>query len=200
MKNQNKLETKYWIYSPEVLSQDREDLVLILNKENIDKVKSHYIMGRWENIYIPISNVPQVVNILRLAGKMANKILDKQAIVPHKELGHSHDEFWFNIAKPGQSTAWHDHKKGAILSGVYYIDIPEKGGNIKFRKTENNSYEEWVIPSVTGQMIFFPSVLDHAVEENKADRERISLAFNFFTLPLDFTSDQDTYSSSKYYG
>jgi len=49
-------------------------------------------------------------------------------------------------------------------------------------------------------MVFFPSALDHAVEKNESNRDRISLAFNFFALPLKSSTDQDDYSASKYYG
>ena len=191
---------KYWIYTPEITPQDRQDLIVLLKKSNMDKTKSHYIMGRWENIYIPLTCVPQVKKILSAAGKMANKILNQQVIVPHTELGYSHDQFWFNIAKPGQSTAWHDHKEGAVLSGVYYVDVPEQGGNIKFRQKTKGHQKEWSISSKTGRMVFFPSALDHAVEKNESNRDRISLSFNFFALPLKSSTDQDDYSASKYYG
>ncbi|MEC7746852.1 MAG: putative 2OG-Fe(II) oxygenase [Candidatus Neomarinimicrobiota bacterium] len=191
---------KYWIYTPEITSQDRQDLILLLKKDDMEKTRSHYIMGRWENIYISLTYVPQVKKILSIAGKLANNILDQQAVIPYRELGYSHDEFWFNIAKPGQSTAWHDHKEGAVLSGVYYVDVPEQGGNIKFRQKTKGHHKEWSISSKTGRMVFFPSALDHAVEKNESNRDRISLSFNFFALPLKSSTDQDDYSASKYYG
>ena len=199
MENPIKEGPKYWIYSPEIPSQDRQELILLLKKNNLEKTESHYINGRWENIYISLSYVPHVKNILRVAGKMANNILEQQVIVPYKDLGYSHDEFWFNIAKPGQSTAWHNHKENAVLSGVYYIDVPEKGGNIKFCQKTKDHKKEWVVQSITGRMIFFSSQLDHAVEKNEGNRDRISLAFNFFTLPLESSTDQDDYSAAKYY-
>ena len=200
MENSSKEKPKYWIYIPEIPHQDRQELILLLKRDNLEKTKSHYVMGRWENIYVSLPYVPQVRKILRVAGKMANNISKQQVIVPHKELGHSHDEFWFNIAKPGHSTAWHNHKKGAVLSGVYYIDVPGQGGNIKFRRNTKNHQEELVIPSITGQMILFSSVLDHAVEKNEGNRDRISLSFNFFTIPLKSSKEQDDYSTEKYYG
>ena len=38
-------------------------------------------------------------------------ILEKSLVVPYKELGLPMDEFWFNIAAPGESTGWHNHKE-----------------------------------------------------------------------------------------
>ena len=52
----------------------------------------------------------------------------------YKELGLPMDEFWFNIAGPGESTGWHDHKERSELSGVYYLHVPDNSGDIHFRK------------------------------------------------------------------
>ena len=49
-------------------------------------------------------------------------------------------------------------------------------------------------------MILFPSVLDHAVEKNESNRDRISLSFNFFTIPLKSSTEKNDYSKAKYYG
>ena len=200
MEYSNEKIPKYWINTFKILPHDREELILFLKRKNLDLSKSHYIMGRWENIYISLPYVPQVKKILQNAGKLANQILNKKVVIPHRGLGYHSDEFWFNIAKPGQSTAWHDHKKGAVLSGVYYIDIPPLGGNIKFRSKKKKHEKEWTVKSITGQMILFPSELNHAVEENKGTRERISMSFNFFSLPLSLTTNRDDYSAKKYYG
>ena len=32
------------------------------------------------------------------------------------------------------NTSWHDHKKNAKISGVFYISVPKNSGNIMFRK------------------------------------------------------------------
>ena len=48
-------------------------------------------------------------------------------------------------------------------------------------------------------MIIFPSELKHAVAENKSQNDRVSLAFNLFTLPLELDSKKDDYSTGKYY-
>ena len=165
----------------------------------MEKTRSHYIMGRWENIYISLTYVPQVKKILSIAGKLANNILDQQAVIPYRELGYSHDEFWFNIAKPGESTGWHDHKENAALSGVYYLKVPAGSGQIQFRKKSKEGWDEWSVNSQTGKMVLFNSNVEHAVGVNNSNDDRISLAFNLYTLPLKLDMDSTGYSSNKFF-
>ena len=156
-------------------------------------------MGRWENIYISLTYVPQVKKILSIAGKLANNILDQKAVIPYRELGYSHDEFWFNIAKPGEPTGWHDHKENAALSAVYYLKVPSGSGQIQFRKKNREGWYEWTVKSQTGKMILFNSNVEHAVEKNNSSGDRISLAFNLYTLPLKLDMDSTGYSSNKFF-
>ena len=175
----------------------RDHLKKLIKKKKISR--SHFIMGRWENIYVPLSIIPQVKPILQFANQSVNKISPRSVIIPYRELGFYRDEFWFNIAKPGDSTGWHNHKKGALFSGVYYIYVPDLGGNIKFRHKKDGIDKEWFLEPKTGEMLIFPSKLKHAVAENKSQNDRVSLAFNLFTLPLELDSKKDDYSTGKYY-
>ena len=85
---------------------------------------------------------------------------------------------------PGDATGWHDHKSDAILSGVYYLDVPKNSGHINFRKRLNNLWNEFYLRSETGKMILFDSKIQHSVAENQSNARRISLAFNLYTFPL----------------
>jgi len=82
---------------------------------------SHKINNRWENQYLDFAYVREVNYIFRQACHLSRDLIKNPLIVPNKGLGFDRDEFWFNIAKPGESTGWHDHIKGSILSGVYYL-------------------------------------------------------------------------------
>jgi uncharacterized protein (TIGR02466 family) len=85
----------------------------------------------------------------------------------------------------------------SLISGVYYIDIPEDSGDIKF----HNHFHKSVIPDVIkldytdknfvnsevvafkvkpGDILIFPSGLQHSVTENITNNRRYSLAFNCF--------------------
>jgi len=112
---------------------DAENTLTAL-KENSAKLQySHKIKGRWENQYIDIELVPDIKNIFQKACQFSKKILKKSVIVPNKSLGLNKDEFWFNSSKPGESTGWHDHKENASLSAVFYLNVPQKSGDIQFR-------------------------------------------------------------------
>ena len=167
------------------------------NKENL--TFSHKINGRWENQYLSIDHVPQLKKIFHFACKVGKKIIGKPLVVPYKEMGLPMDEFWFNIARPGESTGWHDHKDKSVLSGVYYLKVPDNAGDILFRKRDKDKIVEWNIRSETGKLILFHSNIEHSVTINKSNHDRISIAFNLFSLPLQIDSDSNGYSSNNFY-
>ena len=167
------------------------------NKENL--TFSHKINGRWENQYLSIDHVPQLKKIFHFACKVGKKIIGKSLVVPYKEMGLPMDEFWFNIARPGESTGWHDHKDRSVLSGVYYLKVPDNAGDILFRKRDKDKIVEWNIRSETGKLILFHSNIEHSVTINKSNHDRISIAFNLFSLPLQIDSDSNGYSSNNFY-
>ena len=75
---------------------------------------------------------------------------------------------------------------------MYYIKAPKNCGDILFfdprsakvnrkppttKSNELNSEEVNITPQ-DGMIVFFPSYLHHAVDENKSDEERIIISFN----------------------
>ena len=160
---------------------------------------SHKINGRWENQYLSIQFFPQIKKIFYFACKVGREIIDIPLVIPHKEMGLPIDEFWFNISKPGESTGWHDHKNRSLLSGVYYLKVPDNAGNINFREKNGDQFHEWQIRSQTGKMILFHSNIEHSVSKNRSKDNRISIAFNLYALPIDIDSFSDSYSSNKFY-
>ena len=102
---------------------------------------------------------------------------------------------WLNLTEPGMSHHRHHHPN-SIISGVFYFNcIPND--TITIHKPfstvinsinidpEGNSEslflgESLNISLITGDLILFPSDLEHQVAENKTKFNRISLAFNTF--------------------
>ena len=168
----------------------------ILQKKQ--KSYSHKINGRWENQYLDMSHIPCVRKILNIACQEGKNIIDQSLVIPYKELGFSRNEFWFNLAKPGDCTGWHDHKEQAVLSGVFYLQVPKNSGDIFFREKRKESWFEWSIKSRIGKMILFDSNLEHSVPINNSNDIRISLAFNLYTLPV-MLSNEEEYSPKKFY-
>ena len=50
-----------------------------------------------------------------------------------------------------------------------------------------DGFQEWSVTSQEGKMILFDSKIEHAVPINKSNKNRISLAFNLYSLPLDMS-------------
>jgi uncharacterized protein (TIGR02466 family) len=104
---------------------------------------------------------------------------------------------WININKKGDYNDAHDHPN-SILSGVFWAKIPENCGRLVFNspngfaentllnsideniKQEHNYSSTFVFTPNEGTLILFPSHLQHFVEPNKSDEDRISIAFNLF--------------------
>jgi uncharacterized protein (TIGR02466 family) len=118
----------------------------------------------------------------------------EQSINPKEELDFYITQSWLNITKPGEYHHLHSHAN-SIISGVFYISTEEDDkitfedpnvkvtGLIKFEQKEFNLFNSttWFFPSVTNELILFPSWLSHQVEINeKATTDRISLSFNTF--------------------
>ena len=98
---------------------------------------------------------------------------------------------WAIINTGGSTNSKHQHGN-STLSGAYYVRAPENCGDIVFydpRPAPVFYYPETVssnllnahINSITpkeGALILFPSYLDHSVNENISNQERIVISFN----------------------
>jgi len=103
--------------------------------------------------------------------------------------------FWANTNQPGYAHRIHAHSNN-FISGVYYVTAPEKAGGIVFhdpRKqnqvllptvTQSNEMNSTVarIAAIEGQMLLFPSWLEHYTERNDAAVPRVSIAFNLMLV------------------
>lgn len=100
---------------------------------------------------------------------------------------------WFNIYDKYNYQEKHEHYPSDI-SAVYYLFSPQNSGNIKFYSHEPNStkdcYEEnnpltwstYEMQPRNGLLLIFKSNLIHGVQQNKSNKQKISLALNFKVL------------------
>ena len=100
---------------------------------------------------------------------------------------------WANITKPGQFHHGHVHQN-SLISGVLYINAEEGKDNILFTNSadkyeriyldikEHTTYNSSSksISVKTGDLVLFPSELEHQVKTTMSNSDRISLAFNTF--------------------
>jgi len=109
---------------------------------------------------------------------------------------------WVNFTKNDEFLHRHSHPN-SYVSGVFYVAATKEVDKIKFWKsgferlvpdvTNYNIFNSrsWWYPVETGDILLFPSSLDHEVKNKKGNNDRISLAFNiFFKGPLGDKSDK----------
>ena len=99
-------------------------------------------------------------------------------------------DYWAQVLEHNESTNLHDHvdcfdiKNSPDLSGVYYLEVPKDSGDIVFQWPTNkyNQYKRWWFKPKTGDLLLFPSTLDHFVTKNTSVKKRIAISFNFKIL------------------
>ena len=99
---------------------------------------------------------------------------------------------WFSINRKHSYHEKHNHLP-STWSGVYYVQADENDAPIQFINQNLNSHWPFTKPLEanpfnsqmsgfgvkTGLLFIFPSYLEHKVEEQKVDQERITISFNF---------------------
>lgn len=105
---------------------------------------------------------------------------------------------WANVNASGNSNIVHSHQSPTgtlnplVLSGCYYVRVPDNSGALVLEDfgrpmrylqlpfQEPNVINSYTvrIPPREGNALFFPAWMEHHVEENKSDEQRISIAFN----------------------
>ena len=114
-------------------------------------------------------------------------------LVPYMgDLGKLNIYNWVNINKKGHKNSRHSHfTSNLFMSGVYYVKVPENSGRIRFYDPRGHIVRDakdtvhffgehlyqYIIPQES-MLLFFPTWLEHDVEENKSDEDRVSVSFN----------------------
>lgn len=100
-------------------------------------------------------------------------------------------ESWFNKTEKGQSHHRHWHPN-SVLSGIVALSTDPTSGatvfitsafdTIEYDINEPNLYnsKRWGINLASGDMLIFPSSVEHLVEQYNGDTPRITLSFNTF--------------------
>ena len=103
---------------------------------------------------------------------------------------------WVNVHEFGSSNVRHNHDPhaGTFMSGVLYVKCPEGCGKIRFydprphintapdmRYYNNGNLYHWFTP-VPNTLLMFPAWLEHDVDVNTSQEQRISISFNVFDV------------------
>jgi uncharacterized protein (TIGR02466 family) len=126
--------------------------------------------------------------------QVCERIAESQYFKPNVMFQH---QAWVNISPPGASNQIHFHAN-CHFSGVYYISLKEpECGSIFFRDprvasrmftspiTQPTDFtaEQVRMRPEEGRMYVFPGWLEHGVEINQSDRDRVSISFNVLAVP-----------------
>jgi hypothetical protein len=134
--------------------------------------KTHLFAGRYENIYLNEQHIPELVPLIAEATRLAEQVL---------RLKNLRAGYWFNYMPPGASTTLHTHDDDdELLSGVYYVHVPQDSGNLIIYDDADQSHPETIeIIPATGQFIFFGPDVRHEVSRNNSSEHRLSIGMNF---------------------
>jgi len=160
-----------------------------------EKEQWNFACGIW-NTFFHTRNILEIETFSMLRISIEDQI--KQYIQSMSEccqkVSLSMHDSWVNVQRPGQFQEYHDHlsSKKVQFSGVYYLSVPQRSGNIQFRHPNVKLLNRWsddlaclrhnffyVLQPKNGLLLLFPSWLDHMVQKNESDFNRISLSFNF---------------------
>jgi uncharacterized protein (TIGR02466 family) len=112
-----------------------------------------------------------------------------------KELDFRMVSSWVSKTRPGTNLGMHSHANSQF-SGSLYLKVPKDSGRIIFhrRRHFDNVCSEtlnipmefptpfmaggWPIDVAENELVIFPSNLEHSVEINNSDEDRISVPFN----------------------
>ena len=108
---------------------------------------------------------------------------------------------WTIINRKGAANDRHHHGNSAI-SAAYYVKAPENCGKIVFydprpapiyfhpnaRSSNSLNCQVNAITPVEGLLVLFPSYLDHSVEANNSNEERVVISFNISLTPKNHIS------------
>jgi uncharacterized protein (TIGR02466 family) len=175
----------------------RSNIESSLSQQELDAASYHLSEGKYHsNAGNHVSVDSYVLHDARLE-RVKNFIDDgvknyvNSIIIPKNNIEFYVTQSWFNYTKPGQFHHRHNHPN-SILSGVFYFNADPEKDKIQFSNdiyrtisipakewTIRNS-KTWWVPVATGDLIIFPSYLEHMVEQTVSDETRISLAFNTF--------------------
>ncbi len=172
-------------YIPEIDNKIIKNYCLNLRDKSLGITRSN--AGGWHSPDL-VKPVPdEMENLFEGLTEFVNKACFQKTGLSSLTLGN----IWVIINKQFDYNKVHDHK-GSILSGVYYVDVPDDNmGDLVFNRDDNanfyikdpdvshfTNFMHFVKPE-TSKCVIFPSWLKHHVERNESLKERISISFNF---------------------
>jgi hypothetical protein len=140
-----------------------------------DTKDTDYVLTRHEDTKFPMN--PEFEKVLNHINAQFNYITNKKLKLIN---------FWSHIHEKNMSTGVHNHVEkedyegNIYLSGVYYVQVPEKSGHLVLLYPHNSHViNKFHIMPRASEFFLFPSTMDHCVTRNLSNDLRISVSFNY---------------------
>jgi uncharacterized protein (TIGR02466 family) len=132
------------------------------------------VVGRYEDTKFPMNKEFE---------KILNYIQDQFKYLHKKNLKLT--SFWSHIHEKNMSTLTHNHietedyEGTKYLSGVYYVQVPEKSGHFVLHYPFNEYVtRQFAVMPKASEFFLFSSAMNHDVTRNLSNELRISVSFN----------------------
>ena len=160
---------------------------LLKKKDNVGINKSN-VKGWHSNDFDLKDKEPQ--NFIKFILPAIEQVMNDMSWEKQKQTAKINN-MWAIINTGGSANLRHQHGNSTI-SGAYYVRAPENSGDIVFydpRPAPVYSHPNIDKPNILnaqvngvnpkeGALVLFPSYLDHSVNENLSNEERIVISFN----------------------
>ena len=136
------------------------------------------------------SNYSDFFTDVALADLKDKCIQFSQFVSVNESLGYDINsvDAWVNINYANSYNKPHTHP-GSILSGCFYVKVPENSGDLSFVRSDASSCaltfankaseNTFLLKPQPSRLYVFPPWLMHMVTLNESSQDRISIAFNF---------------------
>ena len=173
-----------------------------LNENQIKILTHHVYKSRVRMEYSNITNTPNMVNDKIISNNLIPEILSKLKEFGSQLYGDEKMEWvvkniWGNLTIPDGGQGIHNHAN-SVVSGIIYLTDPNETNHttfirnnmfsgyaflqhrVKGKFTPYNRNEIEFDVAKQGDMVLFPSYLNHFVKDNNTSNNRITLSFNSF--------------------
>jgi uncharacterized protein (TIGR02466 family) len=186
---------------PDAAALNLELRKIILEREQKEKGVQHSNLGGWQSSWdFEDWGGAAARRLLEAARELATRMTSDRAGRPVRIAWKSNA--WANVNRRGHGNEFHTHP-GAYWSGTYYVDDGGIGEDHELDGAFEMQDPRGVAPAMyapqlsfavpggqsagaselifpkSGQLVLFPSWLQHAVRPYRGERMRISIAFNF---------------------
>jgi uncharacterized protein (TIGR02466 family) len=176
------------IYAVETLNLDLSKVNSYVDKLQQQDVWFDKITGGKQTDNLLVNEYPEFKYVFDAINPIAEHIIRSWGIADRIIFHH----FIVNVDGGNDYVNSHCHHN-SIMSGIFYVSVPEGSGNITFERPDNQecffkathrnpySFSTYTLPPGENMLLLFPSFIKHRVEMHKIknNAKRISIAFDY---------------------